>query len=107
MNFHMKKVNPNLQCLAILFIPTGLLAFKRIGKFKLGILVYLLSFVIMYVGIMAYMFLTWDHKTDIITYGSKSVPWMGLISTLIPMIFIRHWSIQFNKKIEEEQKPIR
>ena len=99
----MNKVNVILQCALTLFLPTGLYAFKKIGKLKLGILSYVLSFVAMYLGILGYMLLTWNNSVNMIEQASHSVPWMALTSSLIPIVFIRKWSIEYNKKIKEEQ----
>ena len=93
----MSKVNVKLQCLATLFIPTGIYACKRINKTKMGIMIYGLTFA------------SWIAQNLLIPFNNSSMGLYGLVSLLnlglgisLPMICIYNWSVEFNKKIRKE-----
>ena len=82
------RVNVLAQCLATIFIPTGLYAFKRINKFKMGVLVYVVSGVIAFFGGMLSVF-----TSEYVSIGCL------IVSFIIPMIFVIKWSNEFNSKV--------
>ena len=93
----MSPVNVKVQCLATLFIPTGIYAFKRINKIRMGIMIYGLTFA------------SWIAQNLLIPFNNSSMGLYGLVSLLnlglgiiLPMIFIYNWSIEFNKKKKKE-----
>lgn len=94
-----KPVNVTTQCMATLFMPTAIYAFKRIGHLTDGILIYfgtLFGIMGVYVGYM----LTLGK-----VLGDLPNEFLGalfiILSTVLPVLYIRKWSIEFNKKIKE------
>ena len=101
-----KKLNILWQCIATLTLPTGLYAFKKINKLRLGSLTYVLSFAIMVMGITILVILFWNPEGDksIFYYIGAAMDWMFPISILPPILFMRTWTCSYNEKIMEEAK---
>lgn len=102
-----KPRNLTIQCLATLFIPTGIYAFKRINKTRLGIQAYILSF-ITFVIMCSAPFIYAE-----IAYGeiNKSPESIGIaivgfvmggyvLSALIPILFILVHTKRWNNQLE-------
>lgn len=101
-----KKVNLGIQSVATLFVPTGLYAFKRIKKLRLGILLYGICY-LMYIIATVYPLKQMTDSSSQMnqdTLGMISLLSVGLsiMSFLLPIIFIHKWSKDFNKKIETQ-----
>ena len=102
------KVNLGVQCVATLFIPVGLYAFKRIHKLRLGILLYGICYV-MYIAATVYPLKEIADSNSNMnqdTLGIISFISVGLsiLSFLLPIIFIHKWSKEYNQKIENQIK---
>ena len=86
-----KRVNRLIQCLATIFLPTGLFAFKRINKLRLGILVYVVSIGIGIIGIVFGSL----HIKMILDISTISVSF----SYLLPIAVMNKWCKDWNKTI--------
>lgn len=101
-----KPVNIGVQCLATLFVPTGLYAFKRIKKLRLGILIYAICY-IMYIVATVYPLKNMADSSSNInmdTLGLISFLSIGLtiMSFLLPIFFIRKWSKEYNQTLTNQ-----
>lgn len=99
-----KPVNVGVQCLATLFVPTGIYAFKRIKKLRLGLLIYAICYV-MYIVATVYPLKNMADSSsniNIDTLGLISFLSVGLtiLSFLLPILFIRKWSKEWNSKLQ-------
>ncbi len=93
----MKQVNTGWQVAATLFIPTGLYAFKRIKKLTYGIILYALTFISsVIIGTVSVVY--WHESEELLLFG---VVLIYTIPIFIPMFFIRKWSEQWNKSIQQ------
>ena len=104
----MKQVNIKWQCLAVIFIPTGLYAFKRIKKLRFGIIIYIITGIASILSAIIPI-LYWDAVLG--DYAKVSINDLGLtyviisvgqviFSFVIPIIFIRQWSNEWNQQIK-------
>lgn len=101
-NAERKPVGILSQCLMSLFVPTGLYAFKRIRKFRLGLIVYGLSYI-------AYLAAT-ITTLNIIAKGNMTSDQIGILSLLstilviisfaLPTMTIYNWSKRYNQSIK-------
>ena len=101
-----KPVNIGVQCLATLFVPTGIYAFKRIKKLRLGLIIYAVCYV-MYIVATVYPLKNMANSSSNInmdTIGLISFVSVGLIimSFLLPIIFIRKWSKEYNQSLTNQ-----
>jgi uncharacterized membrane protein (DUF485 family) len=99
-----KPVNIGVQCLATLFVPLGLYAFTRIHKLRLGIIIYGICYA-MYIIATVYplkQLTDTSSNVNIDTVGLISFFSVGLtiLSFLLPIIFIRKWSKEYNNKMQ-------
>ena len=86
-----KKVNLTFQILSTIFIPLGIYSFHRIGKMRMGIIIYVMSFIIGFiVGIIGVFVSSVSH---ILYVGG------ALASIVLPMIFMLDWTIKYNSKV--------
>ena len=95
-----KEVNVKLQCLASLFVPTGLYAFKRIKKLTIGIIIYAVTY-LAWLGQNILFMPDFNNPSSVGLYGLTSLLIVGL-GILLPLIFIYNYSIDYNKKIKKE-----
>lgn len=100
-----KPVNVKIQCLATLFVPTGLYAFKRIKKLRLGILLYALCY-IMYIIATVYPIkqMTDSNSLNQDTIGLISIisVTLSIMSLVLPIILIHRWSKDYNKQFSNQ-----
>lgn len=89
---------------AIPLIVTPLYAFYRIKKFKKGVLVILLTLVAIVIDSMItatlnesefFMLENWQRPVDLSYQYIISL----IIEILLPMYFVRKWTIEYNEKI--------
>ena len=88
------KKNILVQMLATILIPTGLYAFYRIDKLRMGMVMYGISFAIAVASSMLELF----SDGDIIYMTFSAI--FAVLSLIVPMLFIREWTIQYNNKIK-------
>ena len=93
-----KQVSLGWQCLATIFLPTGLYAFKRISKLKLGIIVYVSAYSLTILGgiIQASSAYPWGIGVLEASIGSFV---FYISAILIPIYFMRKWTIEWNRSI--------
>ena len=88
-----KNVSVVWQCIATIFVPTGLYAFHRINKLKVGGLIYLITIVINVL------------QTLIVgSYGISALLSLaiGIFGLMVAMLYMQKWSEEWNKnKITE------
>ena len=100
-----KQVNIGVQCLATFFVPVGLYAFKRINKLRLGILIYGICYALYLIATVYPLKQLTDVNSNVNmdTIGFVSFLSVGLtiLSFLLPIIFIRKWSKEYNVKIKQ------
>ena len=95
-------VNIFWQSIATLFIPTGLYAFLKIDKLRKGVLVYLASFGVSIIAevVSVLLYMTHDNSYNLlIAFYALGIV---CISFILPIHYIRKWSIEYNKKIGKE-----
>ena len=89
-----RQTSIKAQCLATLFIPIGLYAFKRIGKFRQGILTYVIGNAI---------FVLVNYGTPLFNPGFTIqltvIVYAALFSYALPMVAMKKWSSDYNKKL--------
>ena len=95
----MKKRNLNIQCLATLFFPIGIYAFKRINRLKDGVFAYLLMAclcIILFIGLYSSSFYI---DSQLIT-GLSIIIGVAAIAcmTIFPMLCMWKWVINYNKR---------
>jgi hypothetical protein len=91
-----KKVSVGWQMIALMFWPTGLWAYNRIGKLMYGIFLYLgMAGLITGVGIGLTEMFSASIRDDV-------SPILVIIYYLIPMLYIRKWSKEWNEKIDRQ-----
>lgn len=110
-----KQVNVKVQMLASIFIPSGAYAFCRINKQNKGTILYvttgILSILGFFTSTMNYQTpYYWDgvlgqisrYTSDSTTHGLLILFTLSssLISIIVPMLYIRKWSIDWNNKLE-------
>ena len=100
-----KKVSVGWQCVAILFVPTGLWAFYRIKKLLYGVLIYLaalgLKFGIPIVLAMLYHDSNFDSDTYWIIFNLLS--FVGFFTALgLSMWYMARWSNRWNESVDRE-----
>lgn len=93
-----KPRNILIQCLSTLLLPTGLYAFKRINKLKKGVLVYLSSYGLVFLGgtIQASTLYSWG--LDILSASILSFV-AYLSSILVPIIMMSRYTRQYNEAL--------
>jgi len=91
----MKPKSVNWQTLACLEIATGLYACKRIGKLKRGLVLFGVNYLGLLIGSLALTPLLGKGLTGILFYGLWDVT-IGIVSIVIPMLFVREWTKTFN-----------
>ena len=89
----MKKVNVLVQVMATIFIPTGIYAFWRIGKTRIGIVSYIASFCVGVIsGVLS--FISTDNYHLVISI-------IGIfLSIMLPMGFMVYYTNQYNTKLK-------
>jgi hypothetical protein len=89
------NVSVGWQCIGTILLPTGLYCFKRIKKLRLGILLYVCSYVLSAVAVLTLTLSVAGNSSDLLyAFGSFLA---SAASLLLPMYFIRAWSIEWNK----------
>ena len=86
----MKSVNTKVQCLAAIFVPTGLYAFKRIGKLQKGIITYLIC-----AGINGGALLLSIMKADLIA-TAITIILLNIISLVVPIAVMNKYCNEYN-----------
>lgn len=97
-----KPRNVLIQCLSTLLIPTGLYAFKRINKLQKGILVYLSSYGLVFLGGLIQASSLYSWGLDILDASLISFA-CYLFSILLPMIAMIHYTREYNQSIQKIQ----
>ena len=102
----MKQVNTKWQVAATLSYITGLYAFKRIEKFRQGVLIYVITiglWALAWVG-LDQVYGSYEYETYLIVYSLVNV---GVIGTgfIMPIFYIHRWSNEWNKRIEKGLEP--
>ena len=95
-NLDYKKVNPLLQTAATIIVPTGLYAFKRINKLRKGIIIYAISYVVSIA--MPFMLTIIPSMSN--SFYLTGIVYGVLFSFALPMVAIKKWSVDYNKKLE-------
>lgn len=98
-----KKVSIFWQCLATLFFPTGLYAFKRINKFRVGLLIYFITIGLTYLAPLGTGHMWYDFNYDLylVTYAVFTL--VAIASLFIfPILYIRKWSNEWNESVDRE-----
>ena len=88
------KRNLIVQILATISIPTGIYAFYRINKLRKGLALYGLSFAIAVLSGVIALFSNGDMFHELASFL------LALSTFIIPMVFMREWTIQYNSKIK-------
>ena len=83
-----------------LTLPTGLYAFKRVGKLKQGLILYIVGYVASFIlgGMLVSVGTEQNIYVDILTLSSLIV---GIVGIILPMLLIKQYSIIYNNN----QKP--
>lgn len=94
-------INTKYQTLATLILPTSLYAFYRIKKLKLGILINILSIML---GTSSFY-----NMANLLSHGYFGLwflvaAFINIYSFILPIIFIRKWTVAFNNKVFEPIK---
>lgn len=90
--------------MSIIF-PTGLYAFHKIKKLKIGIIIYAISEVIGYLSLVvggSMLYLTEDWWPIIAPIALS----ISILSIVIPIIFMRKYCIEYNQKIKKESMSV-
>jgi len=94
-----KKVSIGWQVVSTLFLPTGMYAFKRINKLRLGGLIYLITYAL-WVGPSIGLVLV---SSIIEAYVYIIIPIIVLVvSFVLPMWYMEKWSKEWNKPTLKE-----
>lgn len=95
-----KPRNLIIQSLSTLLIPTGLYAFKRVNKLQKGILLYLASYGLVFLGglIQTSTLYSWGVPLLEALIGSFIC---YLSSIILPMYYMGKYTKQYNKSIQE------
>lgn len=99
--------------MATIFFPTGLYAFKRINKLRYGILIYLGSFVLLFLLAIGFVLNIPNINTDEFSTSQEvyymlldQLGWISLgwqlINITIPMYFIAKWTKLWNESIDRQ-----
>ncbi len=94
-------VNIKLQCLATLTLPTGLYAFKRVGKLKQGVIFYSINYFVSFIlgGMLVATATQENMYVDILTLVSLIV---GVAGIIIPMRLIKQYSVIYNNNLKSK-----
>ena len=95
-----KPKNVLIQCLSTLLIPTGLYAFKRINKLQKGILIYLSSYGLVFLGGFLQASSSFSWGLDVLSASLFSFA-CYLFSIVLPMVMIVNYTKEYNKSIQE------
>lgn len=91
----LKTVNRGLFCVASLFLPTGIIAFRKLGQLKVGIIVYAVS-----IGLaLATIPLGLVLPKMALNFGTVLL----IFSYLMPIAVINKYCILWNKKVISQQ----
>lgn len=105
----MKQVSLAWQVMATIFVPTGLYAFRRINKGKFGIVIYVISIGMPFLfGLFApsqtletcnyFNNIEYCKPSENIFTYTIIILILGILSFLMPILFIAKWSREWNEK---------
>lgn len=101
-----QTVNVKWQVAATLSYITGLYAFKRIDRFRSGVLIYVITiglWGLAWIG-LDQVYENYDYDFYLVIYSLVNV---GIIGNgfILPIYYIHKWSKEFNKRIDWLNQP--
>lgn len=95
-----KPRNLIIQSLSTLLIPTGLYAFKRINKLQKGIILYLASYGLVFLGGLIQASTLYSWGMDVLSASLASFA-CYLFSIVLPMYAMIRYTKEYNRSIQE------